>query len=101
MTYIQQYALMESPEFRGRVMLASLAAARNILSEVNDTKEGRQRKQLARAILTNPEQFLQLFLLPVIANPTIGALAPLDSTDSDLDYVIASVWNETARSVTT
>jgi hypothetical protein len=92
MTYAQQFLLMDSNLFRGRVMMATMAAATNVLTEDPGTASHTERAALASEVLLIPTKGVDTFLYAVAANPAIAAAGPDDSLDGDLDYVVASNW---------
>jgi hypothetical protein len=81
------------PPFTTRVEAAVIQAAINIGAEADD---GSQYETLRRALATNvlqrPMSYVDLFNAPVAANPVITN----ESTDSDLQFTVASVWDAIA-----
>lgn len=79
--------------FTNRVEAAVVQAAISIGNEADD---GSQYETLRRALATNvlqhPTQYTYLFNGPVAANAVITN----DSTDSDLQFTVASVWDAIA-----
>lgn len=100
MSYAQQYTLMVNPLFRGRVMMAMIAAATNVLNEAPDVPDTARRKTLARVIIENPDLHINRFLTIVAANPVISTDGPDASADTDIDFVIGSVFTIIAIQVT-
>ncbi len=81
-----------------------LAAAANILNEGTGVANHANRLAWANAIYVNPSAQTQFFLPGVLTNSTIageaGNTAGASGTpcsDSDIDYVVASLWNNYAN----
>lgn len=98
MSYIEVNDLAEAQSFKVRVKVAVVNVAATVMAEdrsgMNEAR-GSKRGSLARAILMAPAQYADLFVWPVVSNPTIAA-AGLASPDGDLAYVVTSVFDALA-----
>ncbi len=92
MSYAEQYALINSDLFRGRIMMSSMAAANNIANEDPNTESHDDRLALAEHVLKDPSSSVWTFIYAVASNPQIAGAGESASLDGDLDYVIASNW---------
>lgn len=98
MSYIEISDLAEAASFKTRVKVAIVRAAANVVHEdaSSFTQQRRdKRNMLARAILTDPTTYAQLFVWPVVANPSIAANG-LASSDGDLDYQVSAIFDAMA-----
>lgn len=97
MSYLDQWRLVQSEDFKGRLAMALVAAAQNVVNEANTVANHGQRLRLANAILTNATSYVPMFLQYVANNATIAAAGPVNSADGDLDYVIAQYFTAVAK----
>ncbi len=81
-----------------------LAAATSVINEAAPTANHSNRLAYANAILVNPWPQAQFLLPGMLTNPTLQGMAGGTNTasgtcwnDSDVDYVIASLFNEYAN----
>lgn len=99
-TYLQQAQLMKNEDFRDRAAIALFHAAEAVRNEGTPpgmpALEIAARRHLADSIYAGPSTMVPLFLYPLVTNPTIAAAGPVNSPDSDLDFVIASHFTEVA-----
>lgn len=77
-----------------------LAAAANIINESAETADHVNRLAYARAIIGNPVAQVAFFAPGVLTNPTLvgeagnaNGASGTPIPDSDLDFVVASLWN--------
>lgn len=98
MSYAESAELATDPLFTARVRVAALEAAVGIL---NDTPvDGYERHfagrtGLAQRVIADAGGGLDELTWLVATNPTIGNAGP-DATDSDIAFVVASVWDSVA-----
>jgi hypothetical protein len=103
-TRAQQAQLLDDVTFKLQVKGSLLAAAANILQEAPSTPNHDNRLKWANAIYVNPQQQTEFFLPGMLTNPTVAAAAggaggpsgtPIP--DSDVDYVVASLFDKYAN----
>lgn len=102
-TRIQQIDFLQSPAFQKQLAGSLLAAAINVGNEDTATANHKERASWARAIVQAPQVQASTMLNYVLSNPTVASAAGgpnTDSgtpvTDSDLDYVVASLYTRFA-----
>lgn len=102
-TRIQQINLLQSPDFQRQLAGSLLAAALNVLNEDPATERHAERVTWAKAIMQSPNVQGALMLNYVLGNPTLAAAAGGPNTDSgtpisdsDLDYVVSSLYTQFA-----
>lgn len=98
MSYISVADLADAASFRVRVKVAVVTAAANVVHEGTASLTPQQhdkRAVLARNILADPAKYGDLFVWPVVANPSIAA-SGLDSSDGDLAYQVSAVFDAMA-----
>lgn len=102
-TRIQQIDFLQSADFQKQLAGSLLAAAVNVINEDVTTDHHKERAQWARAIVQSPQVQVSLMLNFVLSNPTVAAAAGGPNTssgtpvsDSDLDYVVASLFTKFA-----
>lgn len=98
MAFIDEWNLVNDKVFRGRVSIALFHAALQILEEDPETVNHAARVQVASSVRSNPEGAVQWFILYVATNPNIASMGPVSSNDSDISWVISSVWDLVATS---
>lgn len=96
MSYADQWVLMTSEPFKGRVAMSALHAAQQIVNEPVGAPNHELRSRFARAVITNPGSYAPYFLPPIASNTTISAAGPVASLDGDLDFVISGSWDDVA-----
>lgn len=97
MSYIQQFQRALETEFQRRVMVAAAVAAQNISSEASNTPNHANRVGLARSVAASPDvpgPYAFPFALAVAVNAAIND----QSSDSDIQFTVNSVWDALAGS---
>lgn len=94
-------ALMNDTLFRDRVTVAVVRRATMVADEAADAGDvvAGKRAALATQALTNVAAVAANFQWAVAANPTVSASAAggqANVPDGDIEYVVASVWNDLA-----
>lgn len=85
--------LATHPGFRDRVRIAMITAAVDVAAEENDGSEyGRLRRAHAVNVLSNQEEYAQVYAWAVAANPAIS----FSSNDGDLQFTVNSRWDAVA-----
>lgn len=96
MGFLEQSVLARNPTFRERVRVAVVTAAQQIGGEAQaDMPEAAylKRQRLAADVnASGGEAMAQVFAWAVAANPAIT----MESVDSDLQFVVNSVWGDVA-----
>jgi hypothetical protein len=99
-TLAQQAQLLTNPTFIQQVQGALIAAAAAIIQEATTTADHANRIAWANAVIGNPTGQTAYFLPGMLTNSTIvgeaGNAAGASGTpcpDSDVEYVVASLWN--------
>ena len=98
MSYLNTYDLAQASSFRNRLTAAIVNRAGIVITESMDglgPQQHAKRYGLAVQVLSDPETAMLRFVWPVLANPTIAGKG-LDSTDGEIDYQIAQVWDALA-----
>ena len=102
-TRIQQIQLIQSAAFQQQVAGSLIAAAINVQNEAASTANHTARLAYANAIMLNPTAQAATIMTQMLSNATIageaGNTAGASGTpvaDSDVDYVIASLFNQFA-----
>ena len=96
MSFADQWVLMTSEAFKGRVTMAALQAARQIAGEPEGTPNHELRARFARAIINNPGSYAFYFLPDIASNVAISTAGPTASLDGDLSFVISGSWDDLA-----
>lgn len=96
MGFSEQHALATDEEFIKRVKMAMVKSAIYIANEDTATAGHAQRAQYAQAALANPESAARNMAYGVASNAVISA----ESSDSDIEFTINSVWNAYAGVIT-
>lgn len=97
-TYLETYNLAHDADFRKRVQTAALIDARDILNDGAEDQSG-PRYTLARQAARLDEPVVDRFAWECALNPTVAAAevaARGSAADTDLAYVVASVWDSVA-----
>lgn len=96
---IEQARFIRNEDFRDQLTGCLIYAANQVVAEADTTPDHGPRYQWAQAILQNPQNQVQKFAPFVLANPTIAtaAAAGTPPTDSDIDYVVASLFTDFAK----
>lgn len=87
-TFLEQVALATNKEFIHRVQQAAVKAALAIMAEADETPAHTERCALAQRVLHDPQAAARL-----LAYGMATATLSLESSDSDLEWMIASIWN--------
>ena len=96
MSYADQWILMTSETFAGRVAMSALHAAQLIVNEDDTVPDHELRARFARNVINNPGSYAPYFLPAIASNPSISGAGPIASLDGDLDFVISGQWNVVA-----
>lgn len=91
MAYSDNYAAAINQLFVQRVEESMISAAINIASEVNTTANHNNRVILAKAVLTNPQNYVQQFALAVAVNVPVTSVSAV--TDAQIDTSVSGIWN--------
>ena len=88
---IDQIAIATNETFINRVQQAAVKSAIAIASEAasGDDELDAGRLSLARQVVIEPHRFGRLMALGVVTN----AIITLESTDNDIEFTVASIWN--------
>lgn len=97
-TYLDTYNLAHDESFRKRIQTAALIVARDI---INDGSEDQwdPRHTLAKQAVRLDEPVVDTFAWEAALDPKIAAAevsTPGASSDSDLGFVVSTVWNRVA-----
>lgn len=92
MSYAEQWTLINSEIFRGRLAMSLMNNAIQIENEGPATDKYADRRVLALTVQKDPTSLVSLFMYAVAANPQIASAGPTASLDGDIDYVVASNW---------
>ena len=100
-TRAQQAQLITNATFQQQVIGSLIYTATQVINEAATTANHIHRLAWANAILANPQQQMLFFIPAVLTNATISAAAGAVSmtasgtpcNDSDIDYVVASLYN--------
>lgn len=99
MSYLSQYKASRNPDFRGRVVACVRKTAVFVLNEAITTPSYQQRRNLAEAIVRDPENddIINPFMWECVVNGTIESSIQADGSsnapDGDFEYVVGAVWN--------
>lgn len=88
------WALVNDAQFRGRVVVAIYKAAAAILN--GDDPVESSRYKLAREAKDGATMLVGAFIWDVASNPSVeqkGADGQETVTDSDIEYVVSSLWD--------
>lgn len=96
MSFQEQVDLAESTSFVARVQMAMVKAALAVAAEDAATEHHATRSQWATQVLRDPAHYAARMAYGVAAN---GAVTT-DSTDSDIEFTVNSIWNAYAGVVT-
>lgn len=99
-THLQTFRLVRDADFRARVQVAAFKIAQDVLND-GDPDQAGPRYTLARQAFRLDDPVVDKFAWACATNPTIAAAeatSPNSSADSDLDFVVASVWDKVATS---
>ena len=97
MSFAEQINLAITPAFVARVQAAMVKAAIAVSSEDPSTEAHSTRVQWATQVLRDPAHYAARMAFGVAANPIITA----ESSDSDIEFTVNSVWNAYAGVITT
>lgn len=97
MTFLDDAALAQHKVFRDRVLVATVRTAVAVSAEAPtaDAAHDAMRSALATNVLNNPLGHVERFAWAVITNPSVAA-SGLAATDSDLEYVLTTIWDAVA-----
>jgi hypothetical protein len=99
-TFAAQIALTKDADFRGRVRMAAITAAVSVAGEAQagvTVTAYTKRQALSLRVLTaagggERGEVLDMFVWAAAANPSLTA----ESTDSDIQFTVNSVWSDCA-----
>lgn len=91
------YDVAQAPSFRNRLVACIVHTAGNVFAEASTENNivDQKRRILADQAVTDPESVAQRFVWPMLSNPTIASKG-IQSTDDDLEYQCAQVWDTVA-----
>jgi hypothetical protein len=97
MTFLEQIELAEDGEFQARVRQAAITAAAAIMADQPDNTPQAiaahaLRAKLALEVLRNPSAWARPIAAAVVTNAAVTA----ESTDSDLQWTVNSLWDALA-----
>lgn len=99
MTYLDNAAVAQHRVFRDRVLVATVRTAVAVAAEAPsappDATRDALRAALATNVLADPLGHVERFSWAVITNPSVAA-SGLAATDSDLEFVLATIWDAVA-----
>lgn len=91
MSLLDSAQLASDGEFRARIQVAAITAAKDVIGEeATDDAVSLRRQSLAFAVLSSPDYLTNRFAWAVASNPAMGP----DATDSDIQYTVNSVWSD-------
>jgi hypothetical protein len=93
MAYLDQYRLATDSDFRQRVVVAYVTAAKQIMAEAATVTGHAKRVDFANRVLVNPLVWDLHFSLAVVADTSISGA----STDAQLKSVVDASWNGLAN----
>ncbi len=96
-SYTADDTLTANLTFAGRIRMASVRAAEQILAETPNPKANveRKRQALAVSVIQNPTMNLNSFVHATLEYAGISSLTST-SLDSDIDTAISAIWNDVA-----
>ena len=97
MSFAEQFNLAMTPAFIARVQAAMVKSAIAVSSEDPETPAHATRVQWATQVLRDPTHYAARVAFGVTANPIITA----ESSDSDIEFTVNSVWNAYAGVIVT
>ena len=97
MSFRDNTELAQFAPFVARVQAAMVKAAIAVSSEDPSTEAHSTRVQWATQVLRDPAHYAARMAFGVAANPIITA----ESSDSDIEFTVNSVWNAYAGVITT
>jgi hypothetical protein len=97
MTFLEQIEMAEDGEFQARVRQAAITAAAAIMADQPDNTpqaiaKHSLRAKLALDVLRNPSAWARPIAAAVVTNAAVTA----ESTDSDLQWTVNSLWDALA-----
>lgn len=97
MTFLEQIQLAEDGEFQARVRQAAITAAAQIMADQPDNTpqaiaKHALRTKLALDVLRSPSAWARPIAAAVVTNVAIS----VESTDSDLQWTVNSLWDALA-----
>ena len=103
MAFLESGYLAEDVEFKKRVMIALLTAAKDIMAEVNTTTAHSQRVTYASKVIANPVDEAANATNLIVTNTSIVASFNKNitrytttATDSDIQFTVNSLFNALA-----
>lgn len=92
-SYADRVVLSQDPIFRGRVMIAAIESASEILADTS--ARSRLMHPFAGRIFTEPgsSSFIDMFVFATLTNPVVNA----ESTDKDLKFTVNSQFEKLDR----
>jgi len=89
MGFLDQQQLARNANFRLRVQHAMVKASIAVMAEDPATPNHAARAAFAQTALGEPERTSARMAMGVVTNPVISA----DSSDSDIEFTVNSMWN--------
>jgi hypothetical protein len=104
--YLKAARISENQAWTKRIALIALNAAIDILAESPETPDHASRAALASAVVRTDQTVMAALPKIVMTNEVVraSAVSGPDLTgenvlDSDLEYVVATIWTSTAKSL--
>jgi hypothetical protein len=95
MALLDQYALTQGQEFRNRVTMALVIAAKDVQGEAPGEMSATRyskRQALARSVILGPTQYVDRFVW--LAATNVGLLGT--PSDNDIQFTVNSLWDDAA-----
>jgi hypothetical protein len=95
MALLDQYNLAQGAEFRNRVAMALVIAAKDVQGEaIGSMSEDkyRKRQQLARSVILGPQQYVDRFVWLCATNTALVGTP----SDNDIQFTVNSMWDDAA-----
>jgi hypothetical protein len=95
MALLDQYNLAQGAEFRSRVAMAMVVAAKDVQGEAQgalSVDHYRKRQSLARSVILGPAQYVDRFVWLCATNT--GLLGT--PSDGDIQFTVNSMWDDAA-----
>lgn len=107
MAYLEAAKIAENHGWQRRIGMVALNAAVDIMNEADTTDQYASRRSLALQVIRGEQTVMTALPRIVLTNEVVRAAAVADIAnfgaavpDSDLEYVVATIWTPTALSLT-
>ena len=96
-TYSDVATLAVDTAYQGKVKVALIDAAADVLAEATNTAQYDRRRDLAVVVMRNPSAEVERFAWVVAAsNESVRAAAPAVPSDGDVQFAVNSAWTALA-----